>query len=185
MQNHLIGVELGYHLPDGFSLFTSLTFSFSAVRTGLVGPNGVGKTTLLEILAGRLAPAQGSLTRCGRISYLPQMVAFAPEATVAEAIHLADKLSAHERIAQGEGTMRDLELVENCWDLPDRVEMVLTRLRGDLIEGRQPVANLSGGELTRVRIAGLLLEEPDFLILDEPTNQDRKRTRLNSSQLPL
>jgi ATPase subunit of ABC transporter with duplicated ATPase domains len=90
MQNHLSGVELGYHLPDGFSLFTSLTFSFSVVRTSLVGPNGIGKTTLLEILAGRLTPSQGSLTRGGRLSYLPQMVAFAPDVTVAEAIHLAD-----------------------------------------------------------------------------------------------
>lgn len=170
MQNHLSGVELGYHLPDGFSLFTSLTFSFSAVRTGLVGPNGIGKTTLLEILAGRLIPSQGSLTRCGRLSYLPQLIAFAPDATVAKAIHLADKLSAHERIAQGEGMIRDFELVENCWDLPERVEMVLTRLGVAYIDVQQPVANLSGGELTRVRIAGLLLEEPDFLILDEPTN---------------
>lgn len=170
MQNHLSGVELGYHLPDGFSLFTSLTFSFSAVRTGLVGPNGIGKTTLLEILAERLIPSQGSFTRCGRISYLPQMVAFAPEATVAEAIHLADKITAYERIAQGEGSMRDFELVEDCWDLPERVEMILTKLGVAYIDVHQPIANLSGGELTRVRIASLLLEEPDFLILDEPTN---------------
>ncbi len=48
--------------------------------------------------------------------------------------------------------------------------MVLTRLGIAYIDVRQPVANLSGGELTRVRMAGLLLEEPDFLILDEPTN---------------
>ncbi len=48
------------------------------------------------------------------------MVAFAPEATVAEAIYLADKLAAHERIAQGEGTMHDFELVEDGWDLPER-----------------------------------------------------------------
>ena len=72
MRNYLSAVELGYRLPDGRFLFNNLTFSFSAVRAGLVGANGVGKTTLLEILAGARDPSAGAVNRRGRISYLPQ-----------------------------------------------------------------------------------------------------------------
>jgi ATPase subunit of ABC transporter with duplicated ATPase domains len=146
MQNHLSAVELGYRLPDGSSLFTSLTFSFSAARTGLVGPNGVGKTTLLEILAGNLAPAQGSLTRGGRISYLPQRVAFDPRATVAAAIGLDAEIAAHERLARGEGTERDFELTGDRWDLPERIEAAFARLGIAHIARGRSVESLSGGE---------------------------------------
>jgi ATPase subunit of ABC transporter with duplicated ATPase domains len=72
MQNYLSAVELGYRLPDGRFLFNNLTFSFSAVRAGLVGANGIGKTTLIEILAGKREPSVGAVNRCGRVSYLPQ-----------------------------------------------------------------------------------------------------------------
>ncbi|HZS05264.1 MAG TPA: ABC-F family ATP-binding cassette domain-containing protein [Blastocatellia bacterium] len=170
MPNHLSAVDLGYCLPDGSSLFTSLTFSFSAVRTGLVGPNGVGKTTLLEILVGNLHPSGGALDRGGRISYLPQTVTFAPGATVVEAIRLADALAALDSFERGEGTMQDFELIEDRWDLPERIRKTFEQMGVPDVSLARPVSSLSGGELMRVRLAGLLLEDPDFLILDEPTN---------------
>src|SRR5262249_7204713 len=103
MQNHLSAVDLGYRLPDDHILFSSLTFSFSEIRSGLVGANGIGKTTLLEILVGNLPPSSGNITRCGRISYFPQRAALDPGATVVEAIAFADEVSAYERIVRGEG----------------------------------------------------------------------------------
>lgn len=170
MQNHLTGVNLGYHLPDGSTLFNSLTFSFGAVRTGLVGANGVGKTTLLEILAGRLSASGGSLTCASRVSYLPQKASFDSSASVAEAINLAKAMAAYSRTVSGEASQEDFELLADRWDLPERVEQVFARLGIAHIDLNRAVGSLSGGELTRARIAGLLLEEPDFLILDEPTN---------------
>ncbi len=170
MQNHLSGVSLGYHLPDGSTLFKSLTFSFGTVRTGLVGANGVGKTTLLEILAGRIAASGGCLTCVGRVSYLPQKVALDSLATVAEAIRLADALAAYRRAIAGEASPEDFDLLGDRWDLPERIEQTFAKLGIAHIDLNRSVGSLSGGELTRVRIAGLLLEEPDFLILDEPTN---------------
>lgn len=170
MQNHLSGVNLGYHLPDGSHLFDSLTFSFNAVRTGLVGVNGVGKTTLLEILTGRLKPSNGNVVRCGRLSYLPQRAHLDLAATVGEAINLAEALMAYGRAIGGESTLEDFEIIADRWDLPERINHMFSELGIGHITLNRTVASLSGGELTRVRLAGLRLEEPDFLILDEPTN---------------
>lgn len=170
MQNHLSVADLGYCLTDGLRLFSSLNFSLNMSRTGLIGPNGTGKTTLLDILAGTRAPTEGSVTRAGKISYLTQKIALGDNTTVAAVIGFDRQLAAHERIAHGQGRMEDFEMVENCWELPEQIEQYWARLGVSHIDPQQPAATLSGGELTRVRIAGLLLSEPDYLILDEPTN---------------
>ena len=170
MQNHLSAVDLGYRLPDGRFLFNHLTFSFSAVRTGLVGANGIGKTTLLEVLVGARGHSAGSLNRSGRFSYLPQSVSFDPSATVTDAINAANQIAALERIERGAGTLEDFDLIADHWDLRERAEQVFAKLGISQITLDRRLSSLSGGELTRVRIAGLILEEPDFLVLDEPTN---------------
>ena len=170
MQNYLSAVEPGYRLPDGRFLFTNLTFSFSAVRAGLVGANGIGKTTLLEILAGKREPSVGAVNRCGRVSYLPQQAGFGCSATVADAINLADRIAALERVERDEGSPGDFDLIADRWDLRERIVQTFSKLGVAHITLDRRVESLSGGEMTRVRIAGLLLEEPDLLILDEPTN---------------
>lgn len=170
MHNYLSAIDLAYHHPDGSTLFSSLTFSFAETRAGLVGPNGVGKSTLLDILAGDRLPSTGSVARSGRVGYLRQWETFSPGATVADVIRFADELEAHERIERGEGSSQDFDLVENLWDLPERITIIFERLGIARIAINRLVSELSGGELTRVRLAGLLLAEPDFLLLDEPTN---------------
>jgi ATPase subunit of ABC transporter with duplicated ATPase domains len=170
MQNHISAVDLGYRLPDDHLLFSSLSFSFSEISSGLVGVNGVGKSTLLEILVGNLLPSSGSIMRCGRISYLPQKETFNQEVTVARAINLAVEVTSYERIARGEAAPEDFDRMADRWDLPQQIELTFERLGLAHIALDRRMGSLSGGELTRVRIAGLLLEDPDFLILDEPTN---------------
>jgi ATPase subunit of ABC transporter with duplicated ATPase domains len=170
MQNHLSGVDLGYRLPSDHLLFQSLTFSFSESRTALVGRNGVGKTTLIEILVGNLEPATGAFERVGRIAYLPQRVVVDADATVAQAISLEREIAAYERVLRGEAEPEDLDLLSDRWDLTERIERAFEQLGIGAITLDRRIDSLSGGEWTRLRIAGLLLEDPDFLILDEPTN---------------
>jgi len=170
MQNYLSAVELGYRLPDGRFLFNHLNFSFSAVRAGIVGANGIGKTTLLEILVGAREPSIGAVNRGGRVSYLPQQARFGSSATVVDAINLAGQFVALERVERGEGSLDDFDLVADRWDLRERIGQLFSTLGVSHITLDRRVDSLSGGELTRVRIAGLLLEEPDFLVMDEPTN---------------
>ena len=170
MHYHLSAIDLGYNLPDGSNLFNSLTFSFNPVRTGLIGQNGVGKSTLLDLLAGHKSASAGSISGAGKISYLPQGDSITADATVADALRFADGIRAHSRIASGEGADADFEMVENLWDLPERITRVFEELGVSHLSLEQPVSTISGGELMRVHIARLLLEEPDFILLDEPTN---------------
>jgi ATPase subunit of ABC transporter with duplicated ATPase domains len=177
MQYHLSAAGLHYLHADGSRLFGPLTFSFNMTRTGLIGPNGVGKSTLLEILAGRKNASSGSLDRTGRVAYLPQSDCLMARASVADALSFASEIHAHERIARGEGETVDFEMLENHWDLPERIDMVFNQLAISNLRLDQPARTLSGGELMRVRLAGLLLLDPDFLLLDEPTNHLDSRAR--------
>lgn len=64
--------DLHFAWPDGDVVFDGLTFVAAPVRSGLVGRNGTGKSTLLRLIAGRLKPQQGSIRYAGRLGYLPQ-----------------------------------------------------------------------------------------------------------------
>src|SRR5688572_2286091 len=140
MHYHLSAIDLGYNLPDGSNLFNSLTFSFNPVRTGLIGQNGVGKSTLLDLLSGGKAASAGSINGAGKVSYLPQSDSITEDATVADALRFADAIRAHERIARGEGADADFEMVENLWDLPERIERVFEELGVSHLSLGQPVS---------------------------------------------
>ncbi|MBO0722892.1 MAG: ABC-F family ATP-binding cassette domain-containing protein, partial [Blastocatellia bacterium] len=115
-------------------------------------------------------PASGSITRCGRLSYLPQESPLDSETTIDRALRVDGYLAAFGRVAQGEAVPGDFDLLADRWDLQERIEMVFAKLGLGRIALSRRMGSLSGGEAMRVRIAGLLLEEPDFLLLDEPTN---------------
>jgi ATPase subunit of ABC transporter with duplicated ATPase domains len=159
---------LAYKLPDGRSLFENLTLSLGPQRTGLVGRNGVGKTTLLRVIAGELAPSEGAVARRGTTGLLRQVLEPPPAATVAEAIGLAEPLARLARIADGRGSPEDLDAAD--WTLPDRLQAAFEGLGLAGLDAERPAASLSGGQVTRAALAGLLAQAPDLLLLDEPTN---------------
>ena len=170
----LLGADrLGYSLPDGRTLFSELTVGFGRERTGLVGPNGIGKSTLARILVGELRPTHGAVLRGGRIGYLPQRrvpPAGPPPHTLADLLGIAHTIAALDRILAGSTDPADYDAVGDRWDVRERVAAVLQRFGLARLELDRPADALSGGERTRAALAGLLLEAPDFLVLDEPTN---------------
>jgi ATPase subunit of ABC transporter with duplicated ATPase domains len=166
----LVAERLTYALPDGRALFNDLTISFGRDRTGLVGANGAGKTTLLRLLAGELRPLSGVVHREGVIATLPQDFRPAPAAPVAVVLGIAERLAALRRLDAGEGTSDDLDLVGDDWDLPLRADATLARFGLERLALERPIGAVSGGEATRIALAGLLLRRPDVLLLDEPTN---------------
>ena len=160
--------RLSYATPDGVSLFDKLSLAFGAERTGLVGRNGVGKTTLLRLIAGELAPLSGSVSVRGRIGVLRQAMSPPAGATVADLLRVRADIDRHVRIRESRG--REEDFANALWDLDSRIETALAAvgLAGQPMD--RDAATLSGGEATRLALAALLIAEPDLILLDEPTN---------------
>ncbi|MEA1650663.1 ABC-F family ATP-binding cassette domain-containing protein [Nitrospirillum sp. BR 11164] len=159
--------DLSWATPDGRPLFSHLSLSFGPQRTGLVGRNGVGKSTLLALMAGTVPPQGGAVTVSGTLGVLRQGAHARAHETVADLFGVADGLALLRRAEQGVATME--ELAEADWTLETRLEGALARLSLEVTPGT-PLATLSGGQRTRVALAALVFAEPDFLLLDEPTN---------------
>ena len=159
--------DLAWAAPDGRLLFSDLNFAFGMVKTGLVGRNGVGKTTLLKLITRELAPRSGQVTVSGRLAVLRQTLRPHPGETIAELFGAADALSLLRRVERGEATDDDLNIAD--WTLESRIGAALARL--DLpVPHETLLQTLSGGQQTRARLAALVFADPDFLLLDEPTN---------------
>jgi ATP-binding cassette subfamily F protein 3 len=184
-------------LTRGFDqgpLFHDLGFELSAgERIGLVGPNGVGKTTLLRLLAGLDQPDQGEvhLHAGARAGLLSQQPIYAPASSLFEEARgaLDSLLAAHEELLQAaealactsdEAERKSLtarydrlnELLRHhdAYNLDHRVEKVLDGLGFRAEDYDRPVEIFSGGQQSRLMLAKLLLAAPDVLLLDEPSN---------------
>ncbi len=174
----------------GRDLFSNVTFSLPhRARYGLVGPNGIGKTTLLRILAGEEEASAGEIqrTRNLRLGYLPQEADFRSDKSLWEVCQeafspLLSQQDELQRIEQALAHSSDPELLRRYARLQETFERQggytwETRLRQVLHglgfrepEYSLPLYRLSGGQRTRAYLARLLLSNPDLLLLDEPTN---------------
>jgi len=159
---------LSHTSPDGRVLFENLTLAFGREKTGLVGRNGVGKTTLLQLILGELSPVAGAVTVGGRIAVLAQQVKPPPGARLSDLLGVASSLARLARIEAGEGSDHDLEAAD--WGLPQRIDEALAEMDLAGVALDRPAETLSGGQATRAALAALLIAEPDFTLMDEPTN---------------
>ncbi|MDX6330870.1 MAG: hypothetical protein QOI83_3253, partial [Streptomycetaceae bacterium] len=161
---------LSFHWPDGTTVFDGLSLSIGRSRTGLVGANGTGKSTLLRLLAGQLRPSQGSVTACGSLAYLPQNVTLDTTLRVDQALGIAERRTALRAIEAGDVSEAHFEAIGDDWDVEERALATLGSLGLGDVELDRTVGQMSGGETVLLRLAALLLERPDVLLLDEPTN---------------
>ena len=162
-------------------LFENLSFGISeGDRIGLIAKNGTGKTTLLNIIAGKEDYDSGNVTfrRDLRVGYLEQMPVYPPELTVIQAcFHSQNEtvqvISQYEQIMMSDDHSRLEEVLEHmdrlkAWDYEQRAKQILSQLKINHFD--QKVKELSGGQLKRLALANVLITEPNLLILDEPTN---------------
>ena len=164
----LHGVQ--WHLPDGRQLWQEpLNLSIGRERLGLVGRNGVGKSVLAQILAGRM-PSEGAALRSGRVHLVAPPLLPQDRRSVGEVMGLGPLLEAAQRLAAGLGTPDDLILADARWDQPARVAQALAEAGLPGLHVRDGVAGLSGGERMRVAMAGAMASDADSVILDEPSN---------------
>ena len=172
-------------------IFHDVSFSIAkGARFALVGPNGIGKTTLLRILVGLEEPSAGKVTRAKnlRFGYLPQEADFQLEGTIWDAClsefedliqrqHELGKLEAEmsepskrEQALVRYGPMQEDFERRGGYVYQVRIKQVLTGLGFDPTDFNLSLDHLSGGQRTRAFLARLLLSNPDLLLLDEPTN---------------
>lgn len=159
--------HFAWSAPDGRQLFSDLSLSFNAERVGLVGRNGVGKTTLLKLIAGKLHPHAGQVAVSGTLGVLRQSVQVSDDETIADLFNARTALDVLRRAETGEAG--NDELANADWTLETRIASALADIGLDA-QPDTPLAALSGGQRTRASLAALTFAEPGFLLLDEPTN---------------
>jgi ATP-binding cassette subfamily F protein 3 len=186
----ITAIDLGksYGPNDIFS-GVSLSVPYRA-RIGLVGPNGVGKTTLLRILIGLEEPSSGEVQRARglRMGYLPQEASFESDGTLWEECLgvFADLIQRQAELRRLEHAMSDPQQAVAALEAYGKLEHEFDHLGGYSYESRirltliglgftpadeqRPLSQLSGGQRTRALLARHLLSSPDLLFLDEPTN---------------
>ncbi|MBO7608989.1 MAG: ABC-F family ATP-binding cassette domain-containing protein [Muribaculaceae bacterium] len=162
-------------------LFTDITFGINeGDKIGLIAKNGMGKTTLLRILAGDDTPDSGTVIYRNdlRVGYLPQSPSFPDSQTVIDTCLSGNDPQSHAvrnyelATASGdaEAMTQAIQDMDNtaAWDYEDRFKQILTMLKID--DFKASISQLSGGQIKRVALAKILISEPQMLILDEPTN---------------
>ncbi|MFJ2093687.1 ABC-F family ATP-binding cassette domain-containing protein [Streptomyces sp. NPDC087901] len=172
---------------DGVSLTAS-----PGHRIGLIGENGVGKSTLLRLLAGTDEPDSGSVTRPADVGFLHQEMAYDTGSTIADVLDDAlrearadlaelDRLSGllartpqsspgHAALLEAYGGRLQQAEERETWDADRRAAILLTGLGLAALPHGRTLGSLSGGQRGRLALAALLVRRPSALLLDEPTN---------------
>ena len=159
--------NLGWSTPDGRPVLSNLDLRFQRERVGIVGRNGVGKSTLLHLLTGERQPASGSIAIDGSIAMLRQTVQVAPDETIADLFGARAALALLRRAEAGDASADDIG--EADWTLEAGIDEALAGV-GLPLSADTPLSHLSGGQRTRAALAAAMFAAPDFLLLDEPTN---------------
>jgi ATPase subunit of ABC transporter with duplicated ATPase domains len=163
--------ELDYRLGDDTEIFSRLTATIPADLVGLVGDNGIGKSTFARILAGRLRASAGTVTGADGAVYIDQLL---PHSTqrVDAALDIAPVRQALGRALSGKATGADFDLIGDDWDIEERALAALSELGLQLSVSDldRSLSSFSGGQATRIGLARAALVGDTWLILDEPSN---------------
>jgi len=168
----LILQNISYIHQNKDVLFQDISLSLQDnKKVALIGNNGVGKSTLLKIIAGELTAAHGQKSIDGTLYYVPQLFGQYNHLTVAQALKIDHKLSALHAILSGIVTEENLTVLDDDWNIEDRCQEALSYWKLTDLALDQKLDSLSGGQKTKVFLAGISIHQPKLILLDEPSNQ--------------
>lgn len=163
--------QISYIHPDKEVLFSDLNFAISkGQKLGLVGNNGCGKSTLLQIIAGQLSPSSGVIVRPDDLYYIPQHFGQYDSLTIAQALRIERKQQALHAILSGDASNENFVVLDDDWNIEERSIAALDLWGLGQFTLSYPMNLLSGGEKTRVFLAGMDIHHPSIILMDEPTN---------------
>lgn len=163
--------NLSYSFPNKNRLFNSINLTVNTHdKVALIGNNGVGKSTLLKIIAGELQPQIGQIVTDTKPYYIPQIFGQFNHWTVAEALQVDHKLDALQKILSGNTDEENFTLLNDDWTIEDRCMKALDLWNLNHLNFSQKLETLSGGQKTKVFLAGIFIHQPELILLDEPSN---------------
>jgi len=152
-------------------LFDKITFTANNhEKIALIGNNGVGKSTLLKIISGELQASDGLLKLDSKPYYVPQIFGQFNHLTIAEALRVEDKLNALKEILEGNVTETNLNTLNDDWTIEDRCKEAMLYWQLQDLDFTQKLESLSGGQKTKIFLAGISIHQPQLILLDEPSN---------------
>jgi ATPase subunit of ABC transporter with duplicated ATPase domains len=163
--------HLSFHLDQTPVRFNKLNLAFERLKYGIVGSNGVGKTTFLRLLTGELLPDSGTVVRDCHIITVPQShFSIDSHASISDVLGVTLILQALKRLHQGSVDENDFEQIGDRWDIESRIQDALRQFNLWPINLQQLFHHLSGGQKTKILLAKTLISQADFIFFDEPTN---------------
>jgi ATPase subunit of ABC transporter with duplicated ATPase domains len=163
--------DVAYAHPNREILFSDLNLVVNKhAKIALVGNNGTGKSTLLKILSGLLEPSSGKVNTDSKRYYVPQIFGQFNKLSVAQALCIDDKLSALKAILAGDVTEANLTLLDDDWAIEERCKEAFASWQLPDLDAQRNMETLSGGQKTKVFLAGIAIHDPDVVLLDEPSN---------------
>lgn len=167
----LILQDIAYAHPNKELLFNHINlFVGPSQKMSLIGANGAGKSTILKLIAGALIPTLGQIRYDAQPYYVPQHFGQYNNMTVADALNVAGKYAALQSILKGDGNEQDFAALDDDWTIEERCQQALADWGlGDVLLSQQ-MSTLSGGQKTKVFLAGITIHQPGLILLDEPSN---------------
>ena len=170
--------SITYMHPDKDVLFSNVSFTISkGQKVALIGNNGSGKSTLMRLITKELLPSEGQII-CPDIPYsIPQHFGQFNHLTVAGALGIERKLYALHAILQGDASIEHFTALADDWKIEEKAVAALNEWGLVGVPLSYPMHLLSGGEKTKVFLAGITIYSPAFILMDEPTNHLDMRSK--------
>ncbi|KQS28279.1 ABC-F family ATP-binding cassette domain-containing protein [Dyadobacter sp. Leaf189] len=163
--------DVAYAHPNRDMLFQDINLTIHPhEKAALIGNNGAGKSTLIKILAGQILPQYGHVKYDSQPYYIPQLFDQLNDQSIEKALGIDEKVNALNQILNGNVTEENLTLLGDDWTIEERCREAFELWKLPDFNLSQKLGELSGGQKTKVLLAGIRIHNPDIILLDEPSN---------------